>query len=310
MHALGPAQRYFIKPSDSAEISAVIERGLALRELLPRNHLRNLVGRLNSLPTQSEIYLAFVREIESPLSSTKSVSQVVEADLGMTTRVLRLANSAFFGLSRRVTRVQEAVDRLGLDTVSALLTVAEFYLPNDLPAEIQSSCRLLAERSLSIGAFARRFALDQGYPNDQVAHSATAGMLAHIGSLVLKTNLPEEFNAAMNLMDREGLQVAEVETAVFGASHAELGAYLVVLWGFSNEVVEAIAFHHAPMRAGPPTFGPLCAVHVAQALVGIEGPAEAASVGRRNGAKSLDMDYIECLDLTDLVATLSVSGHR
>ncbi|NMM45622.1 HDOD domain-containing protein [Rhodospirillaceae bacterium KN72] len=300
LRALGPAQRFFAKPCDAAEIAASIEKALTLRTMLPTEALRELMGRLKSVPVPSDTYYALLQQLDSPTASAKSVGAVLEEDLGLTTQILRLSNSAYFGLPKRLTRAQEAVEMLGMESIRALLTVAEFFLLTPLSSALADECKKLAERSMRIGGYARKFAQRHGMDPDIVTHAATAGLLSHIGSLVLQVNEPNSYARAMRYLDQHDTSVGAVERAMFGATHSELSAYLVAVWGFADPVVEAIAFHHHPAKAGPPERGALCAVHVAQAMAGADTGGEDAALFVHHGHEPvLDWDYLDALGLGD-----------
>lgn len=305
LHALGPAHRLLSKPASAEDVVGSLENAFALRDLLPSTALRQLVSSLPSVPVPSDRYFELLRELDDPLSSAHTIGDAIEGDLGLTTQVLRLANSAFFSLPRQMSRGREAVEMLGIDMVRALLTVSEFYLSNLHDPVLADEGRNLAERSLSIGALARRLALAEELPEEVVEASATAGMLCHIGTAILRQNMLAEFNRAVSLVEEGTLKMTDAEKQQFGATHAELAAFLVGIWGFSDDVVEAIAFHHAPGQSRSETLGALTMVHVAQ---GIVGETMQSGLFQREGAgRDLDHTYLERVGGPGLLTRLR--GH-
>jgi HD-like signal output (HDOD) protein len=123
-----------------------------------------------------------------------------------------------------------------------------------------------------------------------------AGMLHDTGRLVLITNLTEQYGRVVQLARERHLQRHEAEQEVFNATHAEVGAYLLGLWGLPVAVVEAINFHHYPARSASRTFCPLTAVHVANVLVQETAPRHEGMV-----PSQLDLDYLGALGLGDRV---------
>ena len=93
-----------------------------------------------------------------------------------------------------------------------------------------------------------------------------AGLLHDIGLLVLSTNFPEQYSEVLANLRHDRLSVCDAERAVFKASHEDVGAYLLGLWGVSDAIVEAVAFHHHPGERFQDGFSLLAAVHVANAL--------------------------------------------
>src|SRR6202035_2465770 len=100
-----------------------------------------------------------------------------------------------------------------------------------------------------------------------VEESFTAGLLHDVGRLVLVANLSDQYQEACDRSKAEGITLVEAERAVFGASHAEVGGYLLGLWGLPISLVEAAVFHHFPGKCQVKVFAPLTAVHVANVLV-------------------------------------------
>jgi len=119
---------------------------------------------------------------------------------------------------------------------------------------------------VTVGAFAKRIARAEGAEQKSADYALVAGLLHDVGKLVLAANLPEEYASALAFAAREGIGLPGAEYEVFGATHAEVGAYLLGLWGLPDPIVAATAFHHSPTRSQAKQFSPLTAVHVANAL--------------------------------------------
>ena len=131
-----------------------------------------------------------------------------------------------------------------------------------------ASMAKLQERSLSIGLVAHRIAVSEAIGQAGAEQSQCAGMLAHIGSLILSFTYGGRVSAIHKELDKSGIGIAKVEQNHLGVSHAELGAALLDLWGFPGDVVEAVLFHHEPNVSGAAKgMSPLTAVHAAQELV-------------------------------------------
>jgi HD-like signal output (HDOD) protein len=121
-----------------------------------------------------------------------------------------------------------------------------------------------------------------------------AGLLHDVGKLVLAANLPQQYEEALQRMQTEGLADWQAEQAVFGTSHAEVGAYLLGLWGLPEPIVEALAFHHSPSACTDRSLSPLTTVHVANGLAHAGGMHGTAVAGAW-----LDHAYISQVGLVD-----------
>lgn len=263
MKSVGTAHQYLSKPCDAEVLKTTVKRVCALRNLLTDETLRRLVSQMPSVPSLPTLYGALIDELNKMEPSTRKVGDIVKKDIGMTVKILQIINSAFFGLQRQISDSREAVEFLGLDTISSLTlglgVISQF--------ESKSNSALLADiwtRSMSVGILANKIALSE---NRETANDAfTAGLLYDIGTIVLAVNLPKEFKAVQELVQNENLSKIEAERKVFGATHADVGAYLLGLWGLRKEVVEAVAFYQNPNESEKNSFTALTAVHIADAI--------------------------------------------
>jgi putative nucleotidyltransferase with HDIG domain len=125
----------------------------------------------------------------------------------------------------------------------------------------------LMDHSLEVAAGAKVIAASQSRDRDVINDAFVAGLLHDVGKLVLAAHTRGSYGELPAAARSAGLPVTTVENEQFGITHADVGAYLMDLWGLPASIVEAIAFHHAPDNAMTATFTPLTAVHVANALV-------------------------------------------
>jgi HD-like signal output (HDOD) protein len=125
-----------------------------------------------------------------------------------------------------------------------------------------------------------------------------AGLLHDLGQLVLATNLPDLYRTALVEAQAHGTTVWAAERALLGTTHAEVGAYLLGLWGLPDPIVEALAFHHCPSACPDQRLSPLTAVHIANALVHTEDSTEAGG-----SSAALDSAYVAQLGLTERLST-------
>jgi putative nucleotidyltransferase with HDIG domain len=264
MKSVGTTHQYLSKPCDPELLKSTVKRVCALRDLLTDEHLRRLVSQMPNIPSLPTLYTELLEELNSPEPSTRRVGKIVKQDMGMTVKILQIVNSAFFGLQRRVSDSNEAVEFLGLDTISSLtlgLGIISQLEKSGVSTELLGK---LWDHSIMVGAWASKIA-QREFP--MVAVDAfTAGLLHDIGEVVLAVNLPAEFMAAQKWVEEGSISRSEAERRVFDTTHAEVGAYLLGLWGLPSPVVEAVAYHHCPNDALTDSFTALSAVHIANVL--------------------------------------------
>jgi putative nucleotidyltransferase with HDIG domain len=194
----------------------------------------------------------------------------------MTAKIIQLVNSAFFGLGRRTTDLREAIAYLGIETLRALVLLGgvllEFRPTRPIPG---FSLEAIERHSTMVSAVAAAMA-----PSSGRDLAVTGGMLHDVGKLVLASRCPCELTQAIALAEAEGWPLHEAERQVLGTTHAEIGAYLLSLWGMPHPVVETVAYHHRPSQAGSDIVAGPAVIHLADAIVHAREEPEAVWVGR------------------------------
>ena len=261
--AVGPMHQYLSKPCDAQILQDTIQRALAMQELLAEPSLRQLVSQLSSLPSLPSLYEELVKELESPDGSVQQVGKIVAQDLGMTVKTMQLVNSAMFGLRQPVSAPEQAVAVLGMDTVKALaLSIGVFSQFNETKLNGFSIDALL-NHSLAVGTYARTIAKTEQIDKTTENHAFTAGLLHDAGKLMLVSHSPERYEQSYQLATEKGIPRWQAERETFGADHADVGAYLLGLWGLPQPIVQAVAFHHKPEQCPNQSVSPCMLVHVA-----------------------------------------------
>lgn len=303
MKLAGPTHQFLAKPIAADALIGAIRRVCSMRKVLGNEKLLDITNRLESLPSLPTLYLELMREIRSPDSSLAKIGSIIEKDIGMSAKILQLVNSAFFGIPERVTGPSHAVAMLGLDTISSLILNVHIASEFKTTGIKDFSISNLWAHSLLTALCAKEIALLQGTGKPAADEAFMAGLLHDVGLLVLASSLPEDLQAACELSAREEIPLTDAETHILGSSHAEVGGYLLGIWGLPDPVVEAALFHSHPNRSSTTGFSALTAVHIANAASSFGArdeaapdPGHAACVHER-----IDVDYLEHIDLLRLL---------
>jgi HD-like signal output (HDOD) protein len=264
--AIKLAHQALVKPFDPSEMKAVLKRSVTIHDLLADSRLADLVAGIETLPSLPAQYVRLMEEINSRSSSLERVGQIIGEDIGMTATVLKLVNSSFFSLRRQVTSLVQAVALLGLDVISALTITHHLFATFDQRRLPGFSFDGLWRHSLVTGGFARKVAQAAHQDKSAADTAFVAGLLHDTGKLVLGSTVTDHYRKVLQIVGQENRLIWEVEREVLGTTHAEVGAYLIGLWGLDEAVVEALAYHHRPSECGRQDFSPLAAVHVANVL--------------------------------------------
>lgn len=274
--AISVAHRFLSKPCSTEDLQSTIERVCALQDLVGSPEIRRIVGSVGELPSLSSTYTDLTEALKDPNTSICHVAGIVQRDAAMTAKVLQLTNSAFFGLAQRVTSLSAAVSYLGMETIKNLALASEAFRLFVPDSRIHPSiCDSIQQHALSTAAIAGLL------PVERRARDLTivAALLHDIGRLFLASAMPDAFCAALSLGAKRECWPFEAEEELIGTSHAEIGAYLLGLWGIPNLAVEAIAHHHRPTRIPHSGFDISVAVYVADLLA---HEMNASSIGLKN----------------------------
>jgi len=263
LRLVGPAHQYLSKPCDADELRKAITRALALRELLGNERLKLLTTRIKTLPSLPALQKQLTDEVQKESPSLERVGEIISRDIGMTAKILQIVNSAFFGLGQPVSNVTEAATYLGLSTIHSLTLSTGIFSQYDQQVCKTFSLEALAQHAWLTAVLARRVAQTERQDIKILDQCFLAGLLHNVGQLILAFSLPEEYAEVIARAGRETLPVWQVEQDVFGATHTDVGAYLLALWGLPNPIIEAVAMQHHPARCAAPEFSPAIALHVA-----------------------------------------------
>jgi putative nucleotidyltransferase with HDIG domain len=197
-------------------------------------------------------YSGVLREMEEvlndPQSTLSEVGKVIEKDPSLTARLLKLANSSFFGFPSRLETVSEAITLIGIQQAQDLIcasTVIEIF--EGVSAELVSM-ESFWKHSLACGVAARQLALERRVPKPEKFF--VAGLLHDVGRLALYSRAPDMARAAFDRSAQEHKLLVKAETEILGFDHAEIGQALLRGWNYPANLVHAVHFHHSPMAAG------------------------------------------------------------
>jgi HD-like signal output (HDOD) protein len=267
LRLIGPAHQYLSKPCDADELRTAIARALALRDLLSSDQLKQIASRVKTLPSLPALHKLLTKELTNEDPSLERVAEIISKDVGMTTKILQLVNSAFFGLPQPAAKPLDAVFYIGLVAIRALVLSLHVFSEFDESTIKGFSVGALARHGWITGLTAKKIAeMEQsGEPMDNQCF--LAGLLHDVGKLILAAGLPSQYERVLKTAQKTSRPLWDIEREEFGATHAEVGAYLLGLWGLPNPVVEAVALHHRPSACLAGGLSPAIAVHVADILI-------------------------------------------
>lgn len=295
LRLVGPAHQYLSKPCNPEELRTAVTRAMALRDLLSSDQLKQVASRIRSLPSIPALQAQLTEELRKECPSVERIGAIISKDIGMSAKILQLVNSAFFGLAQPAANVSEAVMYLGVTTVRSLVFSVQLFSSFDPKTLRGFSLEAKAQHCWLTGILARRIAQAQRCDQKLDDQCFLGGLLHDLGSLIMAAGMPEQYARVIQNAEKSGRPLWQEEQTEFGATHAELGAYLLGLWGLPNPVVEAVAMHHQPRQCVVPGFSPAVAVYVADTWTS----TRLNDVQYGCGNVELDLDYLAQLGLKD-----------
>lgn len=295
LKCVGSTHQYLAKPCDAEALKMTVQRAAELERSMKSETLRQLVTRCVVLPSVPALYSEMIEALQDPEADIETIGTIIARDGAMTAKILKLVNSAFFGLGHKIADPNEAVAYLGTDTIKSLALCANAFSEFEQTIFQGLSLDSLWEHCLVAARAAKMVAIYEDADRKMADEAYAAGLLHDLGKLVFAANLTQEYQKILDLAHEKKISLAAAEREVFGADHADIGGYLLGLWGLPVPVVEAIALHHRPRNAAQKVFSPLSALHIGNVLAS----AEKLSVSDVPASK-LDMSYLE---------ELGISGH-
>jgi len=277
---LGVAHQYISKPCEPENLKSLIQNACCIGGDQVSDKIKDILGSIENLPSLPDLYRQLENALTDPDVSTQKLGDIIANDMGMTAKILKIVNSAFFGLRRSIFDAHQAVAYLGIDTVKALVLVNSIFERAEPLRTRHLGLDDLWRHCLTTAAGAKAIALTQGVSLSQAEEVFVGGILEDVGILVLAANFPEAYDRAAEVLLAEKVLLTTVEQEEFGVTHAEVGAHLLGLWGIPAPVVEIVRLHHTPHLIREPGFSLVLAVNAADILAGEQGGNPIFRTGR------------------------------
>ncbi len=214
--------------------------------MLPEN-IKERVQTVIQLPALPTIAAEIMAMVEDPRTSASALARIIESDPALTAKVLKVANSPFYGFPKKVSTIDFAVIVLGYDALREI--IVSISLVNSLQERSDASfdAKGFWDHAIVCGVLARRLARDVNY---RVSGEAFVGGLLHdMGVPVLHRDFPNEFKRIVDIARETDLTFQEAEETVLGVTHADVGGWLGERWNLPDHLIDAVRHHHAPELA-------------------------------------------------------------
>ena len=253
-----------------------------------------ILKKVRDIPPLPNVVMQILKLSNSPSASAKDLVEVMELDPGITAKVLRLCNSAFFGLPQKVTSLQTATVYLGLNEIINMVVMGCF---NSFYSSPQPGYGLekgeLWGHSVAVALASWRLANRLNYHDPAAAF--TAGLLHDLGKIVLHEYVHQESERIQSLIELHDLSFAEAEKKVIGMDHCEVGELVAKKWNLPENLQLAIRYHHAQELEGADV-KIMAITHISNSICVL---LSIGSAGQGDVVKELSKNALEIIQMTE-----------
>lgn len=230
-------------------------------------NIQKILGKIDKLPTLPYVVTTLSDMVRNPNTSAADIHKVIMKDQSLSSRILKLVNSAFYGFSERISSISHAIVILGFNTVKNVALTASVFdmFAKDSKREELYSRKNFWLHSLGVATAARIIGVKAKLPS--VEDLFVAGLLHDIGKLVLDQFVHERFVDVLTLVNEKDILIKDAEMEVLGGvTHAQIGAWLATKWKLPQGLVQMIGFHHRP-ELSEHLLKPIACIHLADIVV-------------------------------------------
>lgn len=210
--------------------------------------IRRITESIIGLPTLPTVVSKMIDQVDSPRTSAASLARLISSDQALTAKVLKLANSAYYGFPREISTVNMAIVVLGFNAVKEMgLSLSVFDVFKKTPSAGYFDVTLFWEHSVGCGVASRMLA--RAYRAPFAGEAFVAGLLHDVGKVILKQYFDAELAEIIKVQKENIVSLEIAEEQVIGTSHAQIGAWLAEKWNLPTLICETILHHHDPWEA-------------------------------------------------------------
>jgi putative nucleotidyltransferase with HDIG domain len=215
--------------------------------MMSPEQIREKVQSIIQLPALPTIAMEVVDMVDNPKTSASKLGKLISTDQALTAKVLKIANSPFYGFPRKISTIDFAIIVLGYDALKEIVISISLVSSLQRKGDQVFDAKAFWDHSITSGVLARRLARDLGY---RVSGEVFVGGLLHdMGISILHRYFKNEYKRIVEILRETDLTALEAEESIFGVTHADIGGWLAERWNLPAHLVEAITNHHAPTRA-------------------------------------------------------------
>jgi len=278
---VGPSHQYIAKPCDPEKLKKSISLTCTLKNYIENDRLREHIAGISAVPVSVQTLQRLANELEDNEPDLSAISSFVERDACMAVQLLKLTNSSYFSISPNISRIGEAVKFLGVEVLRSLMNTENFLVDANLPEDLHRIFDADLNTQYLRGRLAAKICEHAGLAEAEVELAFTAGLLSDIGANVFLSYDQEKYRKLHTLLSDGGLSKEEAEKQIFDETSASAGAYLLGLWGFTEEFI-GTSISLIPTSEIDEAVTPKSAVQIATAVIEAARGEDRAEPSRRD----------------------------
>lgn len=240
------AHKFISKPIDSEKFYKIITQTILLNSFLIDEKVLKVLNHIDSFPALPQTYIEIEEELNKENFAIKNISDIVHKDMAIATRILQVVNSPLFGLAKNITDIQQAISLLGITMLKSLILYTQIFRSFEGNMRVENIQKEIWEHSLKVANTSKLLVANFGNRNE-IETAFISGLLHDVGKIIIINNEKFIFEI-LELMKSENIEYNEAEYKILGTTHAEIGAYLLSLWGLPSIIVDSIKNHHKIYR--------------------------------------------------------------
>lgn len=238
------AHQYLLKPCDPDEIIKLLIRINKIKNYLIDDNVIKLVNTVESLPVLPDIYKKIDIELKKEDASIDKISNMISKDIALTAKILQIVNSAFFSIPAEIRTINNAVNFLGLNIIKSIVLGIKILDYNNFKQEDIHFIKKLWDHSFKVALGSSNLLRNEKQDRITSENAYMIGLLHDLGKIIMLSN-KGYVDSILALEKQSPVEFYKIEKELFGISHSEIGAYLTGIWGLDENIVDAIAKHHA-----------------------------------------------------------------
>ncbi len=261
---VGPAQQVLIAPIKPSSFTEQVNKALTLRTLINNPEIFTLTGDGDTLPPLPRIFDQLSVKLSNLDTGMGEIADIIAQDVVLSAKVLRTVNSALFSLRSNVENLAQAVSMLGTSTIRSIVFAQGVCDAFKTSAMDELFFENLNRHSIICSKVVEKLLFNWGNCRRMIDQGVFCSFAHDLGKIILGRYAKDKWDEVLRRVRAgEGADI-DLERSIIGVGHAEIAAYLLAVWGFSNDQVFAVAFHHDPALSHQTERGILCALHIAE----------------------------------------------